>query len=66
MDMRILRLPDVQAKTGLSRSTIYRMEADGQCPKRIKLGEHAHASGWIESEWDSWIAERIAARERAA
>jgi len=64
MDMRILRLPDVRAKTGLSRSTIYRMEADGECPKRIKLGDHA--SGWIESEWDSWIAKRMEARERAA
>lgn len=61
---RVLRLPDVRAKTGLGRSTIYRLEATGRCPKRVKLGEHA--SGWIEAEWDSWIAERIVARERPA
>ena len=64
MDVRVIRLPDVQAKTGLSRSTIYRLESLGQCPARLKLAEHA--SGWIESEWDSWIGERMAARERAA
>lgn len=63
MDMRILRLPDVRAKTNLSRSTIYRMEALGQCPRRVKLGEHA--SGWIEAEWNSWISERMAARDGA-
>lgn len=61
---RILRLPDVRKKTGLSRSTIYRLESLGQCPSRLKLGEHA--SGWIESEWDSWIAKRMAARGGAA
>lgn len=63
-ELQILRLPEVRAKTGLSRSTIYRLEASGQCPKRIQLGEHS--SGWLESEWDAWIAERVAARERAA
>lgn len=63
-ELQILRLRDVQGKTGLSRSTIYRLEASGDCPKRLKLGEHS--SGWLESEWDAWISERIAARERAA
>jgi prophage regulatory protein len=62
--LRILRLREVKAKTGLSRSTIYRLETRNQCPRRLKLGEHA--SGWLEAEWDNWIAERMAARERAA
>lgn len=63
MDIRVIRLPEVRAKTGLSRSTIYRLEVGGHCPRRIKLGEHA--SGWIESEWDRWISERVVARERS-
>ena len=64
MDVRILRLPDVQEKTGLSRSTIYRLEAEGRAPRRIKLG--AHSTGWIEAEWNCWLAERVTARERVA
>lgn len=63
-ELQILRLPDVRAKTGLSRSTIYRLEASGHCPRRMKLGEHSR--GWLASEWDAWIAERIAERERAS
>ena len=62
MDVRILRLPVVRQKTGLSRSTIYRLEAQGRTPKRIKLGDHS--TGWIEAEWDRWLAERVSARER--
>nr|WP_283256105.1 AlpA family transcriptional regulator [Dyella humicola] len=50
---------DVCETTGLSRSQTYRLEADGRFPRRIKLG--VSASGWIESEVQSWVAERIAA-----
>ena len=56
---RILRLPDVLARTGLSRSTIYVRVANGTFPKPVPLG--ARAVGWIESDVDTWIRERIAA-----
>ena len=56
---RILRLPDVLARTGLSRSTIYVRVANGTFPKPVPLG--ARAVGWIESDVDEWIRERIAA-----
>ena len=56
---RVLRLPRVQARTGLARSTIYVRVADGSFPQPIRLG--ARAVGWIESEVDAWIRERIAA-----
>ena len=45
---RVLRLPRVQARTGLARSTIYVRVADGSFPQPIRLG--ARAVGWIESE----------------
>lgn len=38
---RILRLLKAQAKTGLSRSTIYAKIADGDFPRPIKLGSRA-------------------------
>ena len=56
---RIVRLPDVQARTGLSRSTIYVRVAAGSFPKPVQLG--ARAVGWIESEVDAWIRQQIAA-----
>ena len=56
---RVLRLPRVQARTGLSRSTIYVRVADGSFPKPVRLG--ARAIGWIEAEVDQWIRRQIAA-----
>ena len=57
--IRIIRMADVQARTGLARSTIYVRVADGSFPQPIRLG--ARAVGWIESEVDAWIREQIAA-----
>lgn len=58
------RLPQVRARTGLSRSEIYRRIAAGDFPKPIKLG--ARASAWVEREVTTWIESRIAARDRDA
>ena len=56
---RFLRLPDVQARTGLSRSTIYVRLGEGRSPRAVSLG--SRAVGWIEAEVDEWIRERIEA-----
>ena len=56
---RIIRFHQVQARTGLSQSTIYRRLAGGSFPKPLSLG--ARAVGWIESEVDEWIRQRIVA-----
>jgi len=45
---RILRLPQVKAITGLSRSTLYSRVAAKSFPKQISLG--GRAAGWLESE----------------
>ena len=52
----LLRLPDVQKLTGLSRSSVYRLEAAGQFPKRVRLSERATA--WRENELLDWVASR--------
>ena len=49
---RVLRLPEVQDRTGLSRTTIYAWMAEGRFPRPIPLG--ARAVGWIEAEVDAW------------
>lgn len=56
----VIRLRSVTELTGLQKSTIYRMEKEGRCPRRIRLG--TRASGWILSEWEAWIAARMQAR----
>ena len=56
--VRFLRLPEVLARTGLSRSTIYVRLEQGRFPRPISLG--GRAVGWIESEVQEWIRQRIA------
>lgn len=62
--MSILRLPDVKARTGLSRSAIYAKLSSGAFPKPIKLG--VRSIGFVASEIDDWIAERIHERDETA
>ena len=59
----LLRMPTVCLKTGLSRSTIYRLEGLGEFPRHIKLG--ANASAWDCAEIDDWISAREAATRAA-
>ncbi len=62
--LTILRRKQVEARTGLSRSTIYSKiksdrpgEYDPTFPTPIKLG--GRSVGWIESEIEAWISARI-------
>ena len=64
MSHRILRLPDVKARTGLSRSTIYLRVSEGTFPAPISLG--GRATGWVEAEIDDWVVERIEESRNAA
>ena len=57
---RILRYRDVIARTGLSRTTLWRLERRGEFPLRCQLS--ANAVGWVESEVEEWIAARTARR----
>ena len=63
--MKLIRLPETLAKTGLSRTRLYEAISRGEFPKPVKLGPNARAIAFPESEIDEWIAERIADREAA-
>lgn len=54
----ILRFPQVKDMTGLSRTTIWRLEQTGDFPKRVQLSPNA--VGWRESEINHWQSSRIA------
>ena len=57
--IRIVRLPEVTARTGVSRSTIYQWMSKGTFPKSVVLG--GRVAGWIEEEEDAWIHQQVAA-----
>ena len=67
--LAILRRRQLEARTGLARSTIYdRLNPkspryDPTFPRPVKLG--GNAIGFIESEVDFWIAQQILGREDA-
>lgn len=53
MTDRILRPAEVQRRTGLGRTTIWRRERAGDFPRRRRLGPTL--VGWLESELDDWL-----------
>ncbi len=59
MPRKILRLPIVMDRTGLSRSTVYQRVTEGKFPRPVSLG--ARDVGWIEAEVEEWIACQIEA-----
>lgn len=65
--LTIIRRKQLEARTGLSRSTIYAKMRENPkrpgdfaptFPKPISMG--AKAVGWIESEVEAWLAARVA------
>jgi len=59
MSNKIIRLPAVKDKTGISRSSIYLRMNKGEFPKSISLGDRA--IGWLESDIEQWLEEKVAA-----
>lgn len=64
MHSNILRLKDVSNRCGFSRSTVYRLIQQAGFPKPIKLT--VRSSGWLESDINQWIDNRIKARNSKA
>jgi prophage regulatory protein len=53
---RIIRLPEVVDRIGMSRGSVYRLMTLGQFPKSVKLSERA--VGWKESDLNDWLESR--------
>ena len=48
----MLRAPEVAKRTGMSRTTIWRLERDGKSPRRVQVSNSIVA--WRESEVAAW------------
>ena len=62
MSERIIRRPEVRKLTGYGNTSIYEMVKKGEFPRPISLG--ARAVGWLESEVDAWIQQRVSASRK--
>ena len=59
--VKLLRLPEVEAVTGLSGTTIWRREREGKFPRRRRVGPNVVA--WRSDEVEAWIEGRPRANE---
>nr|BFD40975.1 hypothetical protein FFPRI1PSEUD_24740 [Pseudomonas sp. FFPRI_1] len=60
VEQRILRRPEVEARTGFKRAHIYSLMKQGKFPQALRLG--VRAVGWDSNEINQWIAERLQER----
>ena len=60
---KILRQPTVIERTGISATTIWRLERRGDFPPRVRLSPGA--IGWRENDIENWIESRAAEARQA-
>jgi putative ATP-dependent endonuclease of the OLD family len=53
LPLKLLRFTAVRERTGLSRSTVWRLERRGAFPKHVKVS--ANIVAWLEEDVSSWI-----------
>jgi prophage regulatory protein len=53
----ILRRVQVQARTGLPRTSMYKLIKEGNFPKQVSLGG-PRAVGWRSGDIDQWLESR--------
>lgn len=64
MSLQFLRRPDVMRLTGLSYTTIWRLERDGKFPRRRQISPNS--VGWVAAEVEEWALQRQAVASKEA
>ena len=62
--IRILRLAQVIDMTGLGKTKIYELQAQGCFPRSVRIT--THSVGWVEQEVQAWLSSRLAERKPAS
>lgn len=57
--LKLLRFPAVRERTGLSQSTIWRLERRGHFPRHHRIAPNVVA--WVEDEIVLWIRAKLTA-----
>lgn len=60
---RLIRIREVQAMTGLSRSYVYHLVSVGLLPAPVRLIPGGTSRAWVEAEVQIWLEQRIAERD---
>jgi prophage regulatory protein len=60
--VRLLRIPEVLHRLGVSRATLHRWEQEGLLPPRRLVGPNTVA--WVEDEIEEFIASRPTLSDR--
>ena len=64
-EIKFIRWPRVHEICGISRSHVHQLMIEGRFPKSIKLcGKRS--SGWVLSEVQEWVQQRLASRDQDA
>ena len=58
---RIIRWSELKSIVPYTRQHIHRLERAGHFPRRVRIG--ANRIGWLLSEIEAWLAERVDARD---
>ncbi|MGL4667635.1 MAG: helix-turn-helix transcriptional regulator [Saezia sp.] len=53
----ILRMPEVERRTGFKRAHIYKLIRNGKFPHNTKIG--SRSVGWDSEDIDQWIEEQL-------
>ena len=53
----LMLAPEVAARVPYSRAHLYRLEDQGEFPKRKRIG--ANRVAWVRAEIERWLAERM-------
>jgi prophage regulatory protein len=58
--MKLIRLPEVLERVSLKKTAVYKMMAEDEFPRPVKVGS---ASLWVDEEVDDWICDMAACRD---
>lgn len=59
MEVRLIRMPEVVQRIGLSRPTVYRLIQRGEFPSPVRRGR---TSAWLSTEIDNYLAQIVQQR----
>jgi prophage regulatory protein len=61
--IRLIKLTEVMAQTGLGRSSVYKFMKEERFPQSVSTGDRGVK--WVEEEIQEWIIDKIADRDES-